>query len=173
MRDVKPCVTTLKHVPKLLRELNSSSFKKHFVDAGERCWLIKSNGRTVSARVKKYLRRVRSDAKKTYACKHQVPWYRFESAPIPRLLLHSGFMTKGPKVLVNTIGAQAVGSVYGVHFENESNSARILRKYLSEYNFERRIVAHAHTLRKVEVAQLNSVLTDWKRGSAGGRKAAG
>jgi len=40
--DVVPCATTLRDVPPTVRTLTRSAFKKHFINAGCRCWLIKS-----------------------------------------------------------------------------------------------------------------------------------
>ncbi len=170
-RDLVPCVTTLRHLPEEVKELNLRNFERHFVRAGRRCWLIKSFGRRPSKRIRCYLRSIPVRDRQTYACLHQKPWYRFEFGPIPSLLLLSGFMRHGPKVVVNAIGAQAVGSVYGVHTERLRLPIRALRKFLADFNFERRVVAHAGTLRKVEVAQLNSVLATWSRAHANGRTA--
>lgn len=160
-RDVLPCVTTLRNLPTTVRELNWKVFKCHFVDAGQRCWLVKSANVKLSERVRKYLRSVHKEGRQTYACMHQHPWYRYENPPVPKLVFHSGFMKRGPKIVLNSIGAQVVGSVYGIHSKTHNLSLRRLRDYLAKYDFEKRIVAHARTLRKVEVAQLNSVLSHW------------
>lgn len=170
--DVVPCVTTLRPVPQKIGVLDAKAFQKYFVDAGRRCWLIRSNGAKLSKPVKAYLETVHPEARDTYACRHQEPWYRFEKAPIPPILFHSGFMQRSPKVVINSIKAQAVGSMYGVHLTRGHRHTKPLRNFLSNYNFERRIVAHAHTLRKVEVAQLNSVLVNWKKAKSGVRKTA-
>jgi hypothetical protein len=150
-------------MPRQVTELNWLAFNKHFVAAGARCWLIKSTGRKISDRVKLYLDAVPKSKRQTYACLNQSPWYRYENPQLPRLIFHSGFMKPGPKVIVNSIGAQVVGSVYGIHSDIPKLRLRELRKYLARYDFERRIVAHAKTLRKVEVAQLNGVLERWRK----------
>jgi len=62
--------------------------------------------------------------------------------------------------LINSIGAQAVGSVYGVHADIRF-AVRKLQMFLLGFNFEKRIVPHAKTLKKVEVRQLNAVLNNW------------
>jgi len=156
--DVVPCVTSLRFIPRHVTELNWPAFKKHFVAAGARCWLVKSTGREISDRVKRYLDAVPKSKRQSYACLTQSPWYRYENPQLPRLIFHSGFMKRGPKVILNSIGAQVVGSVYGIHSDVQKLRLRELRGYLAHYDFERRIVAHAKTLRKVEVAQLNGVL---------------
>jgi hypothetical protein len=160
--DVVPCITSLRLMPRHVTELNWLAFNKHFVTAGARCWLINSTGHKISDRVKRYLTAVPKSKRQTYACLKQSPWYRYENPQLPRLIFHSGFMKPGPKVILNSIGAQVVGSVYGIHSDIPKLRMRKLREYLARYDFERRIVAHAKTLRKVEVAQLNGVLRRWR-----------
>lgn len=161
--DVVPCITSLRSMSRHVTELNRAAFNKHFVAAGERCWLIKSTGRKINDRVKRYLEAVPESKRQSYACLNQSPWYRYENPQLPLLIFHSGFMKRGPKVIVNSIRAQVVGSVYGIHSDLPKLRLRQLRKYLARYDFERRIVAHAKTLRKVEVAQLNGVLEYWRK----------
>ena len=158
--DVVPCVTTLRCLPRQLKQLSRAAFAKHLVEAGRRCWLIRSNGSRINSRVKAYLGTIPAADRQTYTCLNQDPWYAFETAPIPDLLFHSGFTEFGPKVLINSIGAQSVGSVYGIHC-GQRVSLRTLQSYLVNFNFEKRVVAHAKSLKKVEVQQLNSVLADW------------
>lgn len=170
--DVIPCVTSLRLLPASVKSLTEAIFQRYFVEAGQKCWLIKSAAGKPSKRLQRYLKSIPRADRQTYACRNQKPWYNYEKSAIPQIIFHSGFMKRGPKVVVNTMGAQVVGSVYGVFSSSASFSARKLRSYLSKYDFERRIVAHARTLRKVEVAQLNSVLSQWhKKASQHGRKA--
>src|SRR5216683_4650417 len=89
--DLLPCVTTLRHLPHKVKELNWRCFERHFVSAGKRCWLIKSAVPRPSKRVRRYLRWIPARDRQTYACQRQKPWYRYEFAPVPRLLLLSGF----------------------------------------------------------------------------------
>lgn len=158
--DVVPCVTTLKSTPRAVRNLNWTAFRKYFIAGGQRCWLIKSGERRISSRLKAYLDGIPKKRRQAYTCLHQEPWFAYERAPTPKLLVHSGFTAYGPKVLINLIGAQAVGSVYGVHADIRF-AVRKLQMFLLNFNFERRIVPHAKTLKKVEVRQLNTVLNNW------------
>ncbi len=158
--DVIPCVTTLRAIPRAVRNLNWPTFRKHFVAGGQRCWLIKSGERRISARLRAYLGNVPRKLRQNYTCLHQEPWFAYEKAPIPRLLVHSGFIADGPKVLINSIEAQAVGSMYGIHADTRI-SMRRLQTFLLRFNFEKRIVPHAKTLKKVEVRQLNAVLNNF------------
>jgi hypothetical protein len=76
------------------------------------------------------------------------------------MLFSSGFTAFGPKVLINSIGARAVGAVFGLHGAGKF-PARRLQSYLLGINFETQVVAHARKLKKVEVKQLNTVLNSF------------
>jgi hypothetical protein len=160
--DVVPCVTSLKEVPRKLRTLNRTTFDKYFVQAGEKCWLIRSHETIRSIELNTYLESVPEAKRQTYTCKHQTPWFNFKPHPVPQLLFSSGFTKFGPKVLVNSIGAQAVGSVYGIDSKKKL-PVRRLQGYLLKYDFEKRVVAHSGHLKKIEVKQLNSVLNEFSK----------
>lgn len=170
-RDVVPCVTTLRMVPRGLRVLSRTTFEKHFVRAGARCWLIRSNDDERSPALNAYLDAVPEKDRQTYTCQNQNPWFKYEPHPVPQILFSSGFTSFGPKVLINSVGARAVGSVWGIHATRRLPLRR-LQAYLLRINFERRVVAHAKTLKKVEVKQLNAVLNRFAGQESGnGRKA--
>lgn len=158
--DVVPCVTTLRNSPRGLQTLSAKAFREHFIEAGERCWLIRSNAEKRSVALDAYLSAIPAKTRDNYTCRHQEPWFNYEAHPVPRLLFSSGFTKFGPKVLVNLVGARAVGSVMGIHGKGGTSMQR-LRSYLVRINFERRIVAHARKLKKVEVKQLNGVLSSF------------
>jgi predicted RNA methylase len=155
--DVVPCVTTLKHVPANVRILTKGAFRKHFIDAGERCWLIKSFCKKLSPTLRAYLKFVPPALRDTWTCHNQKPWYRFSVHPTPQLLVASGFTSFGPKVVVNQVGALAVGSVWGIHSRHRLQS-RKLQQHLYGIDVEKRVVAHAEKLKKIEVKQLNALL---------------
>jgi hypothetical protein len=165
IRDVVPCVTSLKNVPRDLRVLSRVSFAKHFVKAGKKCWLIRSNETKRSTQLNTYLEYVPEFKRKTYTCENQTPWFNYESHPVPQVLFSSGFTKFGPKILINSIGAQAVGSVYGID-SGKKLPVRLLQAYLLKVNFEKRVVAHSGNLKKIEIKQLNAVLNaffTWKQ----------
>ena len=155
--DVVPCVTTLRDVPLSLRTLTRAAFKKHYVDAGGRCWLIKSFSKKISPTLKAYLEAVPAKLRDTWTCHNQTPWYKFSPHPTPQLLVGSGFTSYGPKVVVNSVGALAVGSVWGIHSARRL-PGRKLQQHLYGIDVEKRVVAHASKLKKIEVKQLNSLL---------------
>ena len=172
-RDVLPCVTTLRNVPPQLRTLSRSAFERRFVRAGERCWLIRSYKEKLSSALNAYLKAVPYADRQTYTCQNQTPWFKYNPHPVPQMLFSSGFTKFGPKVLVNSVGARAVGSVWGIHSQTRL-PVRRLQTYLLGINFERQVVAHAKTLKKVEVKQLNAVLNEFvgqerKNGRSGSR----
>lgn len=156
LTDVTPCITTLRRIPAGIPNLNTSAFQEFFVEAGHRCWLINSH-RRLSKTLEGYLNGVASADHDNYTCNTREPWYRYTPHPSPTLLVSSGFVKFGPKVMINSVGAIAVGSVYGVHTAS-TVSARRLRNYLASVNFEQRVVPHAAKLKKIEVKQLNGVL---------------
>lgn len=170
-RDVVPCVTTLRRAARDLRTLSRAAFEKHFVRTGAKCWLIRSYEESRSVRLNAYLVAVPEKDRQTYTCQNQSPWFNYQPHPVPQMLFSSGFTRFGPKVLVNSVGARAVGSVWGIHATHRLPLRR-LQTYLLKINFENRVVAHAKTLKKVEVRQLNAVLNGFAgRESRNGRKA--
>jgi hypothetical protein len=156
-RDVVPCVTSLRMVPRSLRTLSDAAFQKGLVQAGEKCWLIRSYEHKRSATLEAYLQSVPEEARQNFTCGNQSPWFKYRPHPVPRMLFSSGFTEFGPKVLINAVGARAVGAVLGIH-GGRRVPVRRLQDHLLRINFERRVVAHARKLKKVEVRQLNTVL---------------
>ncbi len=158
--DVVPCVTTLRHAPRSVQVLTTAAFKKHYVDAGARCWLIRSDRKKLSPTLKAYLDAVPAKLRDTWTCRNQSPWFRFLPHPTPRLLVGSGFTRYGPKVLINAVGARAVGSVWGIHSARPLTE-RKLQRHLQGIDMEKRVVAHARYLKKIEVKQLNALLNEF------------
>ena len=161
-QDVLPCVTTLRHVPPGLVRLTKASFKKHFIDAGVKCWLIKSFASTMSDRLKAYLDNVPLAAHDTSTCNSRPVWHLYDLTPPGNLLLSTGFVKFGPKILINSIGAHNLGSICGVYSPGRVSSTA-LREYLTRIDFEGRIVPHSNGLKKVEIRQLNGVLGHFSR----------
>jgi predicted RNA methylase len=170
--DVVPCVTSLKNVPRALELLSSAAFEKNFVESGDRCWLIRSDKHQRSDALESYLKAIPEEERSTYTCENQTPWFNYKAHPVPQILFSSGFTEFGPKVLINSVSARAIGSVWGIHSRRKLPLRR-LQTYLLSINFERRVVAHAEKLKKVEVRQLNAVLNTFeKRERKNARKSA-
>ena len=166
LRDVVPCATSFRHVPKAIRILDKKTFKQYFVEAGLRCWLIKSRSPKLSPRLQKYLKFVPLNERNTYTCLNQNPWYAYEDFPAPALMIHSAFTKFGPKVILNRISAKAIGSIYGIHSIQKQRFVE-LQQFLLDFDFESQIVSHSKVLKKIEVKQLNGVLKRWS-GELGG-----
>jgi hypothetical protein len=155
--DVLPCVTTLRDLPRTVTKLTAEVFRKRFLDSGAKCWLIRSH-EELSPSLKAYLDSAPESLRDTWTCSNREEWYKFDLHPCPSLLVATGFTSYGPKVLVNTYGAYAVGAVCGIHAKDRYIPRERLRAFLSNINFEKRVVAHSGSLKKIEMRQLNAVL---------------
>lgn len=155
--DVFPCVTSLRDVPRNLRVLTPAAFRKRFIEAGARCWLIRSHTEDLSPRLQAYLASVPQERRNTWTCASRDPWYRYPLFDAPGLVVSAGFTSFGPKALVNAVSARTVGAACGVYADRDCCWSRV-RDFLAGVNFEKRVVSHAKQLKKVEVRQLNAVL---------------
>lgn len=164
LTDVLPCVTSLRGVPNRISRLSRVVFRKRFVDAGAKCWLIRSCYDEISPQLRAYLDAVPKSQRNTWTCENRDLWYKFPLFGIPQLIVSTGFTNYGPKVLVNSVGAHSIGSVCGVYGEKKLSVLR-LQQYLRGIDFESRVVPHAKRLKKIEIRQLNTVLnryTAWE-----------
>lgn len=157
-RDVVPCVTSLRRLTADTGVLDGETFRRDFVESGARCWLIRSDRPNWSAQLSAYLASVGTRWKRYSTCTNRSQWARYVSHPAPALLVSSGFVGKAPKVVVNEVGAIAVGSVYAVLTRRSKPKLVQLACRLRAYDFSRRLVHHSNNLRKIEVRQLNAVL---------------
>ena len=162
MRDVYPCVTTLRDVPKELTNLTRPAFQSRFVEAGAKCWLIRSDRDRMSDRLSDYLDAVPKQLRSTSTCTNRTPWHRYPLFDQPDMLVSSGFIGRAPKALINSIGAHAVGAVHGV-YDVPSGAGRELQNYIASSDFSSRVVAHSGNLRKLEIRQLNSILNTFSQ----------
>lgn len=156
-RDVIPCVTTLRHLPADLTALTENRFRKYYRDAGQKCWLIRSD-RTPSPYLQAYLDSVPVADYQTATCLERAEWWKFRLPPIATLLMSMSFRDS-PKVVKNAIKACAVGGVCGVYNVN-AKQARVLASRLAKPDVRSRIVAHSNGLRKIEINQLNGLLQE-------------
>lgn len=171
MTDVLPCVTTLRGVPRSVQVLTPAAFRRHFVDAGARCWLIKSHLPNPSRTLQAYLDSVPVKLRDNWTCRNQTPWFKYRPHPTPQILVGSGFTRYGPKVVINRVGAKAVGSVWGIHSARKL-PVQTLQRHLQGIDLEKRVVGHARQLKKIEVKQLNALLNEFdenRRPTAGAR----
>ena len=160
--DVVPCVTSLKWIPPHLERLTAAAFRKRFVEAGARCWLVRSYEDPLSGRLRRYLDHVPEELRDTATCRARSPWYRFRCPSPPLLLVSSGFTGAVPKVVCNSIRAIAVGGTTGVHSRINLSAGR-LREYLHSKSIDDRVVPHAKGFTKLEIRQLNTLLNRYDR----------
>lgn len=158
-QDVSPCVTSLKHIPLELTNLTNEVFKQYYIDTGQKCWLIRSDKEGISANLQAYIDSVGKESwSKFTTCTNRENWWKYRIHPIAPILVASGFCKFGPKIVKNTAHAVAVGSVYSVLAEN-LEYIQVLVEKLREKNFEAQVVGHSNNLKKIEIRQLNSVIS--------------
>jgi hypothetical protein len=157
--DVTPCVTTLRHVDADQLALTDTLFQREFVQAGNQCWLIRSDREHRSSALNRYLVSVKDAASKysTNTVRGE-DWFKFRAHPVPDLIVASGFRNRGPKSFINQANVITLGSVYAVFVKAKSRHSDVVRA-LRNYDFESQVVSHSNGLRKIEVKQLNSVLS--------------
>lgn len=162
-RDVVPCVTTLRHLPKEIRLLNERTFRTYYLDQGQKCWLIQTEN-NLSPALQSYLTSVPEADYQTATCLKREKWWNFSMPKIPSVLMAQGFRGAFPKVVQNSIHARAVGGVCGIYNVTEKQ-ALFLSNGLGGLDIRDRIVAHSNGLRKIEINQLNAVLRDVCQGA--------
>ena len=155
-RDVVPCLTSLKTIPKDVTTIDKKIFKKYFIDMGARCWLIKTY-KTPTKRLNSYLSTVDIKSRSTWTCMNRDIWWKLNEPRVPELIYSAGFTKFGPKIVENKIDAIAVGGAHGI-FNKTDLDTKILTKKLKNFDFESHLVGHAGVLKKIEVNQMNSVL---------------
>lgn len=155
-RDVIACITSLKPIPHSCATLSAKTFSRYYRDAGRRCWLLNVSKET-SFELNAYLANVPAVDRGTATCKLRENWWEFSMPKIPSVLVATGFRGKGPKAVVNAIGAHAVGSVCGIHGPSASFAKEIARK-IRNTEVASKIVAHSMGLHKLEINQINALL---------------
>jgi hypothetical protein len=155
--DVVPCVTTLKALDLNAEELSRAVFHDRYRSAGRKCWLLRTD-RKPSIRLKRYLDSVPSSQYQTATCRDRKDWWHFIMPDVPDLLIASGFHGPRPKVVINVINARAVGSVCGIYGARGGKARRLLDR-LRNIDLSHAVVPHSHGLKKLEINQLNTLLT--------------
>lgn len=160
LTDVTPCVTSLKPLPSSITSLTPKAFKKHYVDANEKCWLIRSDKENLSPNLKAYLDSIdEQEWGKFSTCTNRPIWWKYRIHPCGKLLVASGFTNFGPKIVRNSANVIALGSVYAI-ITKKLEYLRLLESQLRKKNFEVQVVSHSNNLKKIEIRQLNSVIND-------------
>jgi len=159
--DVTPCVTSLRYFSDGITHLNYKNFREYYIDAGLKCWLINSYTKP-SQQLSKYLKSIPKRQRDTWTCNNQRPWYKYKLNACPQILMAAGFTRFGPKIVHNDIKAHPVGSVCGI-YSNKDLKWDHLRNFLRGICFEKRVVAHSGSLKKIEIKQLNYILNRYSK----------
>ena len=157
-RDVVACVTSLRHLPESVNELDADAFRTHYVEGGRRCWLIRTDG-SPSGELRTYLSNVPSVERQTKTCLARPEWWRFKMPAAPSMLFAQGFRGKFPKVVRNSVGAIAVGGVCGIYDATEEQ-IRALTAKLGGTDLRHQVVSYSSGFYKVEINQINSLLAN-------------
>lgn len=155
--DVVPCVTSLRGFMVGAGVLDDAAFRKTFRNEGQRCWLLRTD-REPSRRLKDYLQSVPESDYQTATCLQRDLWWKFKMPRVPEILIATSFKGEIPKFAINRVGAYAVGGVAGVHHLSDEQQTAFAQG-VAELDIRDRIVAHANGLRKIEINQLNALLT--------------
>lgn len=156
-RDVVPCVTSLRHVPLGIKDIDETIFRTYFRTPGQKCWLIRTDEVPHPA-LMDYLNAVSPSDYQTSTCLERKDWWKFTMPSVPAVLLATSFKGEFPKALRNIVGARAVGGVCGIYNVDDEQASR-LTAGLEGLDIRDRIVAHSNGLRKIEINQLNSLLS--------------
>ena len=155
-RDVAPCITSLRHLPTDLSDLDYETFAEHYVQKERRCWLIKTDS-DPSEKLSAYLSSVPASERQTKTCLGRPEWWRFKMPVAPSMLFAQGFRGKFPKVVRNSISAHAVGGVCGIYNANERQIEKLTGK-LCGMDLRNRVVPYSSGFYKVEINQINALL---------------
>jgi hypothetical protein len=163
--DVVPCVTSLRQVDADCNELTEDVFNRTFRRAGLKCWLIRTD-REPSPRLLEYLANIPAAKYYTATCLARGCWWKFAMPTAPSILIASGFRGAFPKVVTNSVGARAVGAVCGIYGVSKP-LRRKLPAALRSLDLSDRIVPHSNGLRKLEVNQLNTLVSQLIKSQVG------
>ena len=157
-RDVVPCVTSLKPLPRGISNLDKAAFDKYYRSNGEKCWLIRTDG-DPSPQLSAYLDAVPAEAYQTRTCLEREMWWRFRFPEVPDVLVAQTFKERFPKAVRNLRKARAVGGVSGVYGVTEEQAGDLVSGF-GGMDLSDRVVSYAKGLHKIEVNQLNWMLKD-------------
>ncbi len=157
-RDVVPCITTLRHLPNNVRDLDDQNLCTHYRTPNQKCWLIRTD-REPSRALAAYLDAVPESDYQTSTCLEREEWWRFPMPPIPDVLISMSFRGAFPKAVRNTASVRAVGGVYGIYNLSPTQADEVTAG-LRGIDISDGVVAHSNGLHKIEISQLNTLLVD-------------
>ena len=157
-RDVVPCVTTLRHLPAEICDLDDESFRAYYRAPNQKCWLIRTDSEP-SPVLAAYLKSVPDSTYQTSTCLERGEWWRFPMPSVPDVLISMSFKGKFPKAVRNLAKVRAVGGVYGI-YNLSAEQAKLVTAGLGGRDIRSGVVAHSNGLRKIEISQLNTLLVE-------------
>lgn len=157
-RDVLPCVTSLRHLPAAVCDLDDESFRAHYRAPNQKCWLIRTDTEP-NAALAAYLKSVPESEYQTSTCLERDEWWRFQMPSVPDVLISMSFKGKFPKAVRNLAKVRAVGGVYGI-YNLSAKQAEMVTAGFGGLDIRSGVVAHSNGLRKVEISQLNTLLME-------------
>lgn len=156
--DVVRCITTLRNLPFDVTSLTEEAFRKYYRDEGRKCWLIRTDS-APSSRLLRYLDSLDSAIYQTATCKARETWWRFAMPDDrPEILIAQAFKGTRPKVVLNDVRAVPVGGVAGVYGVPTGGANRV-QSQLASLDLRDRVVPYAKQMHKLEINQLNSLLS--------------
>ena len=155
-RDVAACVTSLRCLPTSVTELDEDTFRKHYIDGGHRCWLIRTD-QVPSVALAEYLSGVPDSERQTRTCRARAKWWLFKMPSQPSVLFAQGFRGRFPKVVRNTVAARAVGGVCGIYDASDEQIDALTAK-LDGIDLRDHVVSYSSGFYKVEINQINALL---------------
>lgn len=161
MTEVVPCVTTLKPIGLSDYELDKSTFYSNYVDGDRKCWLIRTDKTKLSENLMKYLQFVPDGIRRNSTCGNREPWYLYRTPSPPQILYSSSFRNGNrPKIVVNKIGARNISAVHGIYLQKDAFPLVGTASLLLEYDFSIGTIPTINGLRKIEVKQMNGILSN-------------
>ena len=154
--DVAACVTSLRQLPEDVKELDRGTFRRHYVEGGRRCWLVRTDVEP-SERLRDYLASVPASDRQTWTCQRRAEWWLFKMPEVPSMLFAQGFRGLFPKVVRNSVGAYAVGGVCGIYNASEEQMEALTGK-LGGMDLRDLVVSYSSGFYKVEINQINALL---------------
>lgn len=157
-RDVLPCITSLKPVPKGETVFDIAVFNQYYRHAGQRCWLIAAV-QTPSRQLASYLDSVPEEQRQTKTCTERDTWWKYKIPAAPEVLISQTFKKQFPKAVKNDIGAIAVGGVCGVYNLTKDQMNQLVGGF-GGVDISANVVSYAKGLHKLEINQLNWFLNE-------------
>ena len=112
----------------------------------------------------RYLASVPDAERQSKTCLARPEWWRFKMPETPSMLFAQGFRGEFPKVVRNAVGAYAVGGVCGIYNASNMHMDAIADK-LGGMDLREHVVSYSSGFYKVEINQINALLTNLTGGS--------